>query len=82
MAGHYGPESIPAAEQEVFESLRGLLADRMGIVISHRFSTVRTADEILVLEDGRVVERGPHDALMAQGGKYAEMFLKQAAGYR
>lgn len=72
----------PAAEREVFESLRGLLADRMGIVISHRFSTVRTADEILVLEDGRVVERGPHDALMAQGGKYAEMFLKQAAGYR
>jgi ATP-binding cassette, subfamily B, bacterial len=72
----------PAAEQEIFEELRGLLAGRMGIVISHRFSTVRMADEILVLENGRVVERGNHDALMRLDGRYADMFRKQAEGYR
>lgn len=72
----------PAAEQEIFEELRTLLAGKMGIVISHRFSTVRNADEILVLENGRVVERGNHDALMTLDGRYADMFRKQAEGYR
>ena len=72
----------PAAETQVFEELRGLLADRMGIIISHRFATVRTAHEILVLDQGRVLERGDHEQLMAHGGKYADMFLKQAAAYR
>ena len=52
------------------------------MLISHRFSTVRMADRILVLEDGRVLESGTHDALVARGGRYAELFELQAAGYR
>jgi ATP-binding cassette subfamily B protein len=72
----------PAAEAEIFDELRTLLAGRMGIVISHRFSTVRTADEIVVLANGAVVERGTHDALMEKQGRYAEMFALQAKGYR
>jgi ATP-binding cassette subfamily B protein len=54
----------------------------MAILISHRFSTVRMADHIVVLADGRVVEEGSHDALMARGGPYARLFSLQAAGYR
>ncbi len=72
----------PAAEAEIFAELRGLLRGRIGIVISHRFSTVRTADQIVVLERGRVVERGTHDTLMSKRGRYAEMFDLQARGYR
>jgi ATP-binding cassette subfamily B protein len=70
------------AEAEVFQRFRSLAANRMGIVISHRFSTVRMADEIVVLEHGAVVEQGTHDALMAQGGRYARLFNLQAEGYR
>jgi len=69
-------------ETEVFAELRGLLQGRMGVIISHRFSTVRSADQILVLEHGRVLERGTHDHLMALGGRYAAMFTLQASGYR
>jgi ATP-binding cassette subfamily B protein len=54
----------------------------MAVLISHRFSTVRMADRILVLDDGRVVEDGSHEALLALGGRYAELFGLQAAGYR
>jgi ABC-type multidrug transport system fused ATPase/permease subunit len=54
----------------------------MGIVISHRFSTVRMADEIAVLDQGQVVEQGSHDELMTAGGRYAQLFQLQAAGYR
>ena len=54
----------------------------MAILISHRFSTVRMADRILVLEHGRVLEDGTHEALLALGGRYAELFNLQAAGYR
>ena len=54
----------------------------MAVVISHRFSTVRMADRILVLEGGAVVEEGSHDDLVARGGVYAELFHMQAAGYR
>jgi ATP-binding cassette subfamily B protein len=70
------------AEAEVFQRFRSLAANRMGIVISHRFSTVRMADEIVVLEAGAVVEQGTHEALMRQGGRYAHLFNLQAEGYR
>jgi len=70
------------AEAEVFQRFRSLAANRMGIVISHRFSTVRMADQIVVLEAGAVVERGTHDELMALGHRYAHLFNLQAQGYR
>ena len=54
----------------------------MVILISHRFSTVRIADEIVVLERGQVTERGTHESLMTRDGKYAHLFRLQAAGYR
>jgi ATP-binding cassette subfamily B protein len=70
------------AESEVFQRFRDLAANRMGIVISHRFSTVRMADQIIVLESGRIVEQGSHDALLEENGRYAQLFNLQAAGYR
>ena len=70
------------AEAEVFEHFRRLASDRITILISHRFSTVRMADEIVVLDRGRIIERGNHDALMALGGTYAGLFALQARGYR
>ena len=72
----------PEAEAEIFAELRTLLQGRMGIVISHRFSTVRSADQIVVLAGGRVVERGTHEELVALQGRYAQMFDLQARGYR
>ena len=71
-----------AAEAEIFEHFRGNTRDRMTILISHRFSTVRMADEIVVLEHGRIVEQGTHDALMHGNGRYAHLFTLQARGYR
>lgn len=70
------------AEYEVFQRFSDLTRGKIAILISHRFSTVRMADRILVLEHGRVLEEGTHDSLLAQGGRYAELFLLQAAGYR
>ena len=70
------------AEAEIFQRFRSLSDNRMGIVISHRFSTVRMADQIVVLQGGRVVEHGSHDALMLQNGRYARLFNLQAEGYR
>ena len=71
-----------AAEARVFERFRALTEDRIAVVISHRFSTVRMADTIAVLEGGTVTERGTHDELLARGGRYAELFFLQAKDYR
>ncbi len=70
------------AEFEVYQRFVDLTAGKMAVLISHRFSTVRMADRILVLEHGRIVEEGSHHHLVALGGKYAELFELQAAGYR
>lgn len=70
------------AEHDVFARFRELSAGRTAVLISHRFSTVRMADRILVLEGGRLLEEGSHAALMARGGRYAELFTLQAEGYR
>ena len=71
-----------AAEAEVFEHFRSLMGKRIAIVISHRFSTVRMADQIVVLDDGHIVERGNHESLMQDDGIYAKLFTLQARGYR
>ncbi|MGG6461562.1 ABC transporter ATP-binding protein [Solilutibacter silvestris] len=70
------------AEYEVFRRFKELSEERTAVLISHRFSSVRMADRILVLADGKVEAQGSHDELMAQGGRYAELFELQAAGYR
>ena len=70
------------AEAELFDRLRTLAKDRIAFLISHRFSTVRMADRIAVLDAGRVVELGSHDELVTQGGVYAQLFALQARGYR
>ena len=70
------------AEYEVFVRFSQLVAGRMAVIISHRFSTVRMADRIIVLKEGQVVEDGSHEELLARGGLYAELFTLQAEGYR
>ena len=70
------------AEYEVFLRFAELTKGRMAVLISHRFSTVRMADRILVLQGGELVDQGTHEELLARGGLYAELFSLQAAGYR
>jgi ATP-binding cassette subfamily B protein len=70
------------AEFEVFQRFAELTAGKSAVLISHRFSTVRMADRILVLENGEVRERGTHDELMELDGHYAELFRLQARGYQ
>ncbi|NER81077.1 MAG: ABC transporter ATP-binding protein [Leptolyngbya sp. SIO1D8] len=70
------------AETRIFEQFRTATQNQMAILISHRFSTVRRADEILLLSGGRLIEYGTHEELLAQQGRYAQLFNMQAAGYR
>ena len=70
------------AEYQLFQRFRELVAGKTALLISHRFSTVRMADHILVLETGRIIEAGSHDELIAQGGRYATLYEMQAGRYR
>jgi len=70
------------AEYEVFVRFSELVAGRMAVIISHRFSTVRMAQRIIVLQQGQVIEQGTHEELLARGALYAELFSMQATGYR
>lgn len=70
------------AEHEVFGRVADLTRDRVSVIISHPFSTVRVARRILVLNAGSLVEEGSHEALLAQNGEYATLFRLQAAGYQ
>jgi len=70
------------SEYEVFQRFSELTAGKMALFISHRFSTVRMADRIVVLADGNIAEEGTHEQLTRAGGRYAEMFEMQAASYR
>jgi ATP-binding cassette subfamily B protein len=69
------------AEHEVFVRFAELMRGKTGVLISHRFSTVRMADRILFLEQGRLLELGTHESLLEKNGKYAELFRLQARGY-
>jgi ATP-binding cassette subfamily B protein len=71
-----------AAEATIYEHFRGLTQGRIAILISHRFSTVRMADQIVVLQAGHIVERGNHEQLVQRNGLYAHLFSLQARGYR
>jgi ATP-binding cassette subfamily B protein len=71
----------PRAEHELFKRIRVLLAERTVLLISHRFSSVRSADRIYVLDGGRIVESGTHEQLMDHQGPYAELFTLQASAY-
>jgi len=72
----------PAAEADVFARFREHSRDKMTILISHRFSTVRSAEQILVVDRGRIIERGTHAELLGQNGRYAFLFRLQAKGYQ
>ncbi|MEH2001666.1 MAG: ABC transporter ATP-binding protein [Nostoc sp.] len=70
------------AEFEIFNHFRTVTQNQMVLLISHRFSTVRMADKIVVIENGEVIEQGTHEELLQLGGRYAKLFLLQAAGYQ
>ena len=71
----------PIAEYELFENMKRICEGRTVIFISHRLSSAISADVIFMMEQGRIIERGSHESLMRQNGKYAEMFRKQAEKY-
>ena len=70
------------AEMSIFNHFRSLTQDQMVVLISHRFSTVRMADKIIVMADGKIIEQGSHEQLLAADGRYAHLFTLQAAGYK
>jgi ATP-binding cassette subfamily B protein len=70
------------SEYQVFQRFAELTTGKMALLISHRFSTVRMAERIVVLEKGRIAEQGSHRQLLSLGGRYSDMFELQAAGYR
>lgn len=70
------------AEEEIFDKIIDLAKDKILILISHRFNTVRKADKILVIDQGKIIEQGNHEELMARKGEYAELFNLQAKGYQ
>ena len=70
------------AEAEIFSHFRDLTSNKISIIISHRFSTVRMADHIIVLEKARIQEEGSHESLLASNGQYAMLFKLQAQGYQ
>lgn len=69
-------------EYQIFKNLDKEYKNKSLLLISHRFSTVRNADNILVLDDGELIEEGSHEELMIYNGKYSKMFNKQAIGYK
>ena len=71
----------PRAEHELFERIRAMARGRTVLMVSHRFSSVRSADRIFVLSGGKLIEQGTHHDLLALGGQYAELFTLQAAAY-
>ena len=70
------------AEAEIFAHFQEHTASKMAILISHRFSTVRLANEIIVMEHGKIIERGTHSQLLEMDGRYAYLFTLQAKGYQ
>ena len=72
----------PLAEQEIFRQFNALRSDKTSIFISHRLSSATIADQILVMEEGKIVERGTHAELMALQGRYWQLFTTQAERYR
>lgn len=69
-------------EAQIFDHFRSLTRNKIAILISHRFSTVRHADIIVVMDQGQIVEQGNHDELLSLGGRYARLFDLQARAYR
>ena len=71
-----------SSEAAVFDHFRAASGDKMTILISHRFSTVRAAAQIIVIHDGEILEQGNHESLLAEDGQYAHLFRLQARGYQ
>ena len=71
----------PMEEKNIYEQFSKIAKGKTAVIVTHRMSSARIADRIIVMNDGGIVEEGTHESLMKQGGMYAEMFEKQAAWY-